>query len=125
ERGSPGQIVNIKAAAAMMIENLANREDYFTADLAFHAHIAEASSNEVMQSVMQGISDLMLESRRQTMRIPGSAQRASHFHMLIALAIEQRNPALARDTMKLHLKDVREDLQRVKESPKANDRSKE
>jgi GntR family transcriptional repressor for pyruvate dehydrogenase complex len=122
ERGSPGQIVNIKAAAAMMIENLADGEDYFTADLAFHAHIAEASANEVMQSVLQGISDLMLESRRQTMRIPGSAQRASHFHMLIALAIEQRNPGLARETMKLHLKDVREDLQRVKESLKANGR---
>lgn len=116
ERATPGQIANIKAAASKMIEDLSKMEDYFEADIAFHEHIAEACSNEVMAQVMKGISDLLLESRRKTTRISGSAERAAHFHMLIALAIEQRNGALAKDMMKAHLQDVRQDSMKLKES---------
>lgn len=115
ERGSPGQILKIKEAASEMIESLAKGDDYFPSDLAFHARIASACSNDVMAKVMSGISDLLLESRRQTIRISGSAERAAHFHMLIALAIEQRNGQLAKETMKLHLLDVREDFFNIKE----------
>lgn len=116
ERGSPGQIRNIKDAAAQMIADLASGEDYFASDIAFHDHIAEACSNVVMASVMKGISELLLESRRKTTRIKGSAERAAHFHMLIALAIEQRNVQLAKDMMRSHLLDVKQDSMKLKES---------
>jgi GntR family transcriptional repressor for pyruvate dehydrogenase complex len=116
ERGSPGQIRNIKHAASHMIDNLAKGEDYYSSDIAFHEYIAEACSNEIMAAVMKGISDLLLESRRKTTRIPGSADRAAHFHMLIALAIEQRNGQLAKDMMKAHLQDVRQDSMKLKET---------
>jgi GntR family transcriptional repressor for pyruvate dehydrogenase complex len=116
ERGTAGQIRLIKDAASEMIEALAKGEDYFPSDLSFHAHIAEACANDVMAKVMNGVSDMLLESRRQTTRISGSAERASHFHMLIALAIEQRNSQLAKEVMKLHLLDVREDYLHIKES---------
>lgn len=119
ERATPGQTANIKAAASKMIDDVSRSEDYFEADIAFHEHIAEACSNEVMAQVMKGISDLLLESRRKTTRIPGSAERAAHFHMLIALAIEQRNGALAKDMMRAHLQDVRQDSMKLKEGMKA------
>jgi GntR family transcriptional repressor for pyruvate dehydrogenase complex len=118
ERGSPGQIQAIKESAAKMIDNLAKEEDYFEADISFHDHVAEACSNEVMAEVMKGISDLLLESRRNTNRIPGSSQRAAHFHMLIALAIEQRNATLAKEMMHAHLEDVRRDFMKLKEESK-------
>ncbi|MDF2963931.1 MAG: transcriptional regulator NanR [Paenibacillus sp.] len=116
ERGTPGQISNIKKAASVMIDDLAKGQDYFSADIAFHEHIAEACSNEVMAKVMKGISDLLLESRRKTTRIPGSAEKASHFHMLIALAIEQRNGPLAKEMMRTHLEDVKQDSMKLKET---------
>ena len=115
EKGSPGQIRSIKQSAVKMVEDVAKGEDYFAADIAFHEYIAEACSNEVMANVMKGISDLLLESRRKTTRIQGSAERAAHFHMLIALAIEQRNAQLARDMMKAHLQDVEQDCIKLKE----------
>jgi GntR family transcriptional repressor for pyruvate dehydrogenase complex len=115
ERGSPGQIRNIKQAAAGMVNDLAKGQDYFTADIAFHEYIAQACSNEVMAQVMKGISDLLLESRRKTTRIAGSAEKAAHFHMLIALAIEQRNGPLAKEMMKAHLDDVKMDSIKLKE----------
>lgn len=115
ERATPGQIAQIKAAASKMVQNVAGKEDYFEADILFHEHIAEACSNEVMAQVMKGISDLLLESRRLTTRIPGSPERAAHFHMLIALAIEQRNAQLAKDMMRAHLQDVRQDSMKLKE----------
>lgn len=115
ERGTPGQIARIKASAAQMLEDLARGADYFMADIAFHEQIAEACSNEVMARVMKGITDLLLESRRKTMRIAGSPQRAAHFHMLIALAIEQRNAQLARDMMQAHLGDVKRDCLMLKD----------
>jgi len=70
----------------------------------------------VMAKVMKGISDLLLESRRQTTRIPGSPEKAAHFHMLIALAIEQRNGPLARQLMHSHLQDVRQDSTKLHET---------
>jgi GntR family transcriptional repressor for pyruvate dehydrogenase complex len=115
ERGSPGQIRNIKNAASQMIDNLAKGEDYLASDIAFHEFVAEACSNEVMAKVMKGISDLLLESRRKTTRISGSPERAAHFHMLIALAIEQRNGQLAKEMMKAHLQDVRQDSLKLKQ----------
>ncbi|WP_164821633.1 FadR/GntR family transcriptional regulator [Paenibacillus koleovorans] len=122
ERGTPGQIKGIKEAAAQMVEDLAGGVDYFRSDIAFHDHIAQASSNEVMSKVMKGISDMLSESRSQTKRIQGSPEKAAHFHMLIALAIEQRNGKLAKEMMYLHLQDVREDVLRLKESDQSSDR---
>jgi len=116
ERGSPGQFRSIVTAASAMIDDLAKGHDYFSADIAFHEHIAAACSNEVMASVMKSISDLLLESRRKTTRIPGSAEKAAHFHMLIALAIEQRNGPLAKSMMKAHLEDVKQDSLKLKEA---------
>jgi GntR family transcriptional repressor for pyruvate dehydrogenase complex len=115
ERATPGQIGDIKQAAEDMQAELRNRQDYFSSDLAFHDRIAEACSNDVMTQVMRGVSDLLLESLKRTTRIPGSAERAVHFHMLIALAIEQRNGKLAKQTMNLHLQDVRNDYQQLQE----------
>lgn len=109
ERGSPGQIRSIMESATIMLDNVAQGADYFEADMAFHDHIALACSNEVMASVMKGISELLLESRRSTARVPGSAERAAHFHMLIALAIEQNDGELAREMMNAHLVDVQKD----------------
>jgi GntR family transcriptional repressor for pyruvate dehydrogenase complex len=114
ERGSPGQIRCMKESAAVMIDNLAQGEDYFQADIAFHDHIAQACSNDVMAKVMKGISDLLLESRRTTSRVPGSAERAAHFHMLIALAIEQHDGKLAKEMMSAHLEDVHKDFLKLK-----------
>lgn len=119
ERGSPGQIRNIKEAASKMIDDLSAGEDYFASDISFHEYIAEACSNEVMATVMKGISDLLLESRRKTTRISGSPERAAHFHMLIALAVEQRNAPLAKEMMKAHLQDVKQDSMKLKGSAEA------
>jgi len=115
ERGSIGQIRLIKEAASRMIANIEKGEDYFEADIAFHEYIAEACANEIMAKVIKDISDLLLESRRNTIRIPGSAERASHFHMLIALAIEQRNPQMAKEMMSAHLNDVKQDFLKLRE----------
>lgn len=115
ERGSIGQIRSIKAAAQQMIANIEKGEEYFEADIAFHEHIAEACSNDVMAKVMKGISDLLMVSRRNTVRIPGSAERAAHFHILIALAMEQRNSQMAKEMMGHHLEDVKRDFLLLKE----------
>ena len=109
ERGTPGQHRLIREAAAEMLEAVRTGADYFPSDIAFHDRIAEACGNEVMAGVMRGIADLLLESRRRTMRVKGSPERAAHYHMLIALAIEQLDAAAARQLMQLHLNDVQRD----------------
>lgn len=115
ERGTPGQLRLIRDAASDMLEAVRSGADYFPADIAFHDRIAEACGNEVMANVMRGIADLLLESRRRTTRVPGSPERAAHFHMLIALAIERRDAAAARQLMQLHLNDVQRDSLMSKE----------
>jgi len=120
ERATPGQAADIRKAAEAMHEDVRRGSDYFPSDLEFHELIAAACGNEVMSTVMKSVSDLLFESRKRTTRVPGSAARAAHFHMLIALAVEDRNAKLAKETMRLHLQDVRSDYERLRQEEGAN-----
>ncbi len=60
--------------------------------------------------MLNSIDDLLLESRRRSSRIPGSAKRAVHFHFIIANAIQKHDAEQARNIMKEHILDVNDEI---------------
>lgn len=96
----------IMVTAETMKRKVEKKRDFLKEDMEFHDQIAKASHNEIMSHMLDRMSDLLVDSRRKSMKWQGMNEKASSFHYLIAQAIIQRNPTQARALMKCHLEDM-------------------
>ncbi|WP_240421905.1 FadR/GntR family transcriptional regulator [Paenibacillus periandrae] len=96
----------IVATADAMKRKVEKKRDFLKEDMEFHDLIAKASHNEIMYHMLDRMSDLLVDSRRKSMKWQGMNEKASSFHYLIAQSIVQRNPTQARALMKCHLEDM-------------------
>ncbi|WP_174614850.1 FadR/GntR family transcriptional regulator [Virgibacillus ihumii] len=80
------------------------------ADLDFHLAIAKASHNKMLINLMSSVSDIMVESMRETRRLllysEEKSQQLYKEHERIFAAIKSRNPDGAKDAMLNHLVEV-------------------
>jgi GntR family transcriptional regulator, transcriptional repressor for pyruvate dehydrogenase complex len=106
ERGSAEELQMIRNQALAMERLVAVGADFLQPDLEFHRQIALAAHNAVLARMMDGVNDLLLESRKITMIQPGMDQRAVRYHLLIADAIDDRDPSQARLLMLAHINDA-------------------
>ena len=113
ERSSPEEVAAIKKAARRMAADLRSERDWLKADVNFHEAVCEAAHNEVLAHMFASIGPLLLDSRRESMRDAALTRRAADFHVLIAGAIERRQPGLARAYMLTHLEDAAESFSRL------------
>jgi len=78
-------------------------EDYLHAEVAFHEAIASAARNSIVTQMLDGIRELLVDSRRVTIQVPGAPSKAALYHQLIADAINERDAEQARALMYAHL----------------------
>jgi GntR family transcriptional repressor for pyruvate dehydrogenase complex len=109
-KASQAELDALVANARLMQKKVKNGLDFLKEDMEFHRLIAKASHNEVLYNMLEVIGDLLLDSRRHTMRIPGMDDKAAAYHTLIADAIAQRNQQQAIDLMRLHIQDMLDHL---------------
>jgi GntR family transcriptional regulator, transcriptional repressor for pyruvate dehydrogenase complex len=86
---------------------------YIEADLDFHLALAEAAGNAIILSLIDSIVGLLREQRMGIFQVDGGPERGQYHHKRILEAIEHRDPVGARDAMKAHLKQVREDSRKA------------
>ncbi|HEY6750359.1 MAG TPA: FadR/GntR family transcriptional regulator [Rubrobacteraceae bacterium] len=86
--------------------NSENLEVLSERDVQFHATIAEASQNLVLVRVMLTLLDLLAQSRRESLSIPGRAKLSLKDHERIVEEIEAQRHEGARETMLEHLTSV-------------------
>jgi DNA-binding FadR family transcriptional regulator len=110
-RASEEQIVAMQEAVAEMDTSLAEAESFIEADLDFHLALAEASQNTLIPALIDSIVDLLREHRMRIFRTDGGAQRGQFHHKQILEAIKRRDPQAAREAMRAHLRQVREDTE--------------
>ena len=84
---------------------------YVEADVSFHAALAEAAGNEILQLLLHSIRGAL----RQNIRVlvendPTTADTAMRFHRRIAQAVHEQSPEKARAAMLEHLESVRQSL---------------
>ncbi len=79
-------------------------------DIQWHAALARATQNLILNQIHNSISNMGLKTRTETARLPEALDHANKWHSEIMNAVITKNPELARAAMRMHLNQVREDL---------------
>ncbi len=104
------QIAAMREAVAAMDASLDDIDRYIEADLDFHLALAEATGNPLIPPLMDSIIDLLREQRARIF-LNGGTTRGQFHHKRILEAVMTRNADAARQAMREHLRQVREDSQ--------------
>jgi GntR family transcriptional repressor for pyruvate dehydrogenase complex len=107
---TPTQLYTLRQSMLRMENPDASLEDLVEADLHFHHTLAVAASNPLLELIFQAVTDLMRASRKLTLGLSG-ARRALRGHVAIFAAVEQGDATAARERMRAHLEEVKEDLE--------------
>ena len=87
---------------------------FIEADLDFHLALAEAAGNPIILSLIDSIVGLLREQRMGIFQIAGGPERGQYHHKKILDAVEHRDAAGAREAMKAHMRQVREDSRKAR-----------
>ncbi len=99
----------MREAIAVMDAARKDSEAFIEGDLDFHLALAEAAANPLILSLIDSIVGLLREQRTRTYFVEGGPERGQYHHRRILEAIEHRDAVGARDAMRAHLLQVRED----------------
>jgi len=110
-RADAEDLVAMRQQVEIMDAARRDPEAYIEADLDFHLALAEAAGNPIILSLIDSIVGLLREQRIGIFQVEGGPERGQYHHKRILEAIEHRDPVGAREAMKAHLRQVREDSQ--------------
>lgn len=75
-------------------------------DSAFHCAIARATHNQVVARIMETVNDLLIESRKITLRQEGRPLRSLEGHRAVVAALRRRDPEAAFRAMHAHVDQI-------------------
>lgn len=117
ERATAEQIETMRTLVVRLADVGESHPDvHAEVDIAFHETLAVASCNPVLRSLHASIVQLGLASRRRTVRVQGAVDRAIFWHRHILEAVEAHDSVAVQDAMRMHLRQVRSELERVPEN---------
>jgi GntR family transcriptional regulator, transcriptional repressor for pyruvate dehydrogenase complex len=99
----------MREAVAAMDQEYDDPDAFIEADLDFHLALAEAAGNPLILSLLDSIVGLLREQRTRIFQVEGGASRGQFHHKRILEAVEKHSSEKARDAMRAHLLQVRED----------------
>lgn len=108
-RASDDQIAAMREAVATMDAALGDAETFIEGDLDFHLALAEASQNSLIPALIDSIVDLLREQRMAIFRVAGGPRRGQYHHQRILATVTRHDPQGAREAMRAHLQQVRQD----------------
>lgn len=112
-RATDEEIEAIQRAASIYEKSVVageSAQETIEATSSFHNEVAQAAHNTVLMRVLADVANLLVQSRKYSIQVEGSSERASAHHRRIANAIAERNVSGAREAMRQHLLDVQTDL---------------
>ncbi len=108
-RAQESDLATMREAVAVMDRAGQDPDAYIEADLDFHLALAEAAANPLILSLIDSIVGLLREQRLKIFKVPGGPERGQVHHKRILDAMERRDAEKAREAMKAHLEQVRQD----------------
>ena len=105
------ELATMREAVAVMDKAGQDPDAYIEADLDFHLALAEAAANPLILSLIDSIVGLLREQRLRIFKVPGGPERGQVHHKRILEAMERHDSERAREAMKAHLEQIREDSQ--------------
>jgi GntR family transcriptional repressor for pyruvate dehydrogenase complex len=112
-RADNDALATMRESVAIMDQAKKDPEAFIEADLDFHLALAEAAANPIILSLIDSIVGLLREQRMGVFQVEGGPERGQYHHKRIMEAVEHRDSAGAREAMKAHLRQVREDSQKA------------
>jgi GntR family transcriptional repressor for pyruvate dehydrogenase complex len=103
------ELATMREAVNVMDRAGRDPQAYIEADLDFHLALAEGAANPLILSLLDSIVGLLREQRLRIFQVPGGPERGQVHHKRILDAVERHDPEIARNAMRAHLTQVRED----------------
>ena len=119
-RAEETHLAAMREAIAVMDRAGKDPDAFIEADLDFHLALAEAAANPLILSLIDSIVGFLREQRMGIFYVDGGPERGQFHHKRILEATENRDPEKAREAMRAHLRQVRED---TRESSSVTDRT--
>jgi GntR family transcriptional repressor for pyruvate dehydrogenase complex len=102
-RASGEQIAAIAEEVTSMFASLDSPQDFLRHDIRFHRAVAAASGNPILGSLVEMLSAVFYENRRETVGRARDLRESAEMHRRIYMAIRQHDPVAASDAMDRHL----------------------
>lgn len=105
ERATPEQIASMADEVAGLFAAMNDPQGFLVHDIKFHQAVAAASGNPIVASLVEMVSELYYERRRQTAEraTDRNLRDAAEMHQLVYRAIRARDARAARTAMNDHL----------------------
>ena len=103
------ELATMRDAVAIMDRSGQDPDSYIEADLDFHLALAEGAANPLILSLLDSIVGLLREQRLRIFRVPGGPDRGQVHHKRILDAVERHDAEKAREAMRAHLSQVKDD----------------
>src|SRR5579883_1948974 len=108
-RASEKEIAVMREAVKVMDESLDDADTFIVADNIFHEALAKGTQNTLILILVNSIVSLLSEQRKQIFEVEGGPQRGQIHHKDILESIIRHDPEAAREAMRAHLRQVRQD----------------
>jgi GntR family transcriptional repressor for pyruvate dehydrogenase complex len=108
-RATEENLNSLRESVAVMDAAKHDPDTYIEADLDFHLELAEAAANPLILSLIDSIVGVLREQRMRIFEVEGGPDRGQYHHKKILEAMERQDAEGAREAMRAHLRQVRED----------------
>ncbi|MFI5057916.1 MAG: FadR/GntR family transcriptional regulator [Candidatus Acidiferrales bacterium] len=108
-RAEEADLASMREAVGVMDNARRDSDAFIEADLDFHLALAEAAANPIILSLIDSIVGLLREQRLRIFQVEGGPERGQDHHKRILEAVERHDAVAAREAMKAHLRQVRDD----------------
>ena len=109
-RATKEEITAMREAVRVMDDNLNEADAFIAADNDFHRALAKGTQNALILTLVDSIVDLLSEQRKQIFSLSGAPERGQIHHKRILDSVVQHDAEAAREAMRAHLQQVREDV---------------
>ena len=123
ERAGDDDIERMKAILDAQGADIAAGGTGVEFDSEFHFSIATATENSALIAVTRAISDILSQSRQDSLLSPERSRLSLQSHRRILTAIERRQPGKAQQAMQEHIADIDRQVQVLSPQRPANGRS--
>jgi len=109
-RATDEEIAAMHEAVVVMDANLHEANAFIAADNDFHRALAKGTQNILILTLVDSIVGMLSEQRKQIFSVSGGPERGQVHHKQILDCVVRREAKAAREAMRAHLQQVREDV---------------
>jgi len=106
DRRRDEELAELDRVVAAQRRKLKTGQNAIDEDTAFHAILARATGNRVVVGIMETLNDLLVKSRKETLRQKGRPEVSLSGHEKIIAAIRRRDPESAFIAMRRHIDQI-------------------